>query len=296
MENIEIHVEITNRCMLKCKHCSSLANSSAEEVDFNEIINFIKNIGDNYKIRLVLTGGEPLLRYDLEILLEKIRNLEKDIDVGLFTTGLTEYENEIKSIDINKIIKLKDLGLKFVFVSVYSNNNKIHDSITQSNLSFEKTMESIKRFINEGIETNINLPLMKVNQTNLSEIIYHLRVAKVNEIRLLKLINHGVAKDNWENIGLTIEEQINALNSIQGHLDIDEKISLGGFLEFKSCQYLTNEKKCLAGKSKLYIDNKGDVYPCGAVKLNSKTRICNIREIFDINTYDKQVYLCMAHE
>ena len=62
-----------------------------------------------------------------------------------------------------------------------------------------------------------------------------------------------------------------------------------------SCQYITKDKGCLAGKNKLYIDNNGDVYPCGAVKLNRKTKICTIYESFDIDSYNKSEGLCLAY-
>ena len=44
----------------------------------------------------------------------------------------------------------------------------------------------------------------------------------------------------------------------------------------------------------IYIDNNGDVYPCGAVKLNRKTKICTIYESFDIESYNKSGGLCLA--
>lgn len=294
MKNIEIHAEITNKCILSCKHCSSIANTSVDEIEFNELIKFIEKVSNGYKIRLTLTGGEPLLRDNLEELLIEIQKLNKDIDVGLFTTGLIKDKDEIRSIEVNEIRKLKDLGVKFVFISVYSNNKESHDTITQSSLSFEKTMESIKRLVNVGIETNINLPLMKINVMNLKEIIDYLKELNVNEIRLLRLVNHGVAEKNWSDIGLTNQEQIDAIKNIENYFD--EQISLGGFLEFMSCQYLGKDRRCLAGKNKFYIDNSGNVYPCGAVKLNASTKICNISDDIVIGNHYKLGYSCMAYK
>lgn len=292
MENLEVHAEITNKCILKCKHCSSIANTNDNELEFYEFKKFIENVSNNKKIKLTLTGGEPLLRDNLEELLESIKGLNKDIKVGIFTTGLIKNGNFIESIDEERINRLKELGLSFVYVSIYSDNEIEHDNITQENLSFNKTIISINRFINSGIETNINMPLMKSNIDKLSDIINFLRSINVNEIRLLKLINHGIAENNWDEIGVTKEEQLRAIDKIKQ--DIDKKISFGGFLEIMSCQYITEDKKCLAGKNKLYIDNNGDIYPCGAVKLNIKTKICNIYQQFEIEKYNKSGDLCLA--
>jgi MoaA/NifB/PqqE/SkfB family radical SAM enzyme len=120
-----------------------------------------------------------------------------------------------------------------------------------------------------------------------------LRNSGVSEIRLLRLINHGVAKENWDDIGLSKDEQLEVIKRIKTTLD--SKITLGGFLELKPCQYLTSERKCLAGKNKLYIDNKGDIYPCGAIKSNIMARIGNINNDFDSHSYDKKIYSCMAY-
>ena len=233
---------------------------------------FIEKISGDKKIKLTLTGGEPLLRDSLEELLQSIKELNKDIKVGLFTTGLIKDGSSIESIGEDRINRLKELGLNFVYVSIYSNNGIEHDNITQ--------------------ETNINMPLMKSNIDKLGDIIKYLRNIDVNEIRLLKLIKHGIAEKNWDEIGLTKEEQLKAIDRIKQNLD--EKVSFGGFLEIMSCQYITKDKRCLAGKNKLYIDNNGDVYPCGAVKLNRKTKICTIYESFDIESYNKSGGLCLA--
>lgn len=293
MNEIEVHVEITNNCILQCKHCSSVANSINCNINLKKLTEFIKNISYNNKIRLILTGGEPLIRTDLEHILSNIRNLNRDIDIGLFTTGLTKKEEEIQSIEVDRIKKLKELGLKFVYLSVYSDNSSIHDNVTQKELSFERTINSIKRFISEGIETNVNVVIMKKNINNIQNIIKFLRDIDVNEIRLLRLIKHGVAKENWDDIGISRDEQVEAIKSIS--TIADSKITLGGFLEVKPCQYLTRERTCLAGKNKLYIDNKGDIYPCGSIKSNTDARICNINDHFDCYSYDKKIYSCMAY-
>ena len=67
MDCLEIHVELTNKCILNCKHCSSLANKCTNELEFDDILNFIEKLGDEYNIRLILTGGEPLLKQNLII-------------------------------------------------------------------------------------------------------------------------------------------------------------------------------------------------------------------------------------
>ena len=291
MEDIEIHIELTNKCILKCKHCSSRANTISKQIDRKKIIEFIKYISLDKRVRLIFTGGEPLISEELEKILIEIHELGRNIDIGLFTTGLIEENNKLQSITSTKIRKLKSLGLKFVYLSIYSNNNSAHNYITQKDFSFENTVNSMEKLIKEGIKTNVNLVLMKQNINNINDIIIFLKNIGVNEIRILRLINQGRAKENWNEIGVSKDEQLKALKKIQ----LDEKVTLGGFLELKSCQYLTDNKECLAGKNKLYVDVKGDIYPCGSVKSNSNSKICNLENYADIVSYKKNKFLCMAY-
>ena len=77
MDCLEIHVELTNKCILNCKHCSSLANKCTNELEFDDILNFIEKLGDEYNIRLILTGGEPLLKQNLIDFISKINLILK---------------------------------------------------------------------------------------------------------------------------------------------------------------------------------------------------------------------------
>lgn len=290
MQEIEVHIEITNKCILQCKHCSSSANSVEKQLDLNKVLKFIEGISENKSIRLILTGGEPLLFPEVQGLLQAIKRLNRDIQVGMFTTGIIKKFDRLVSLSKREINELKNIGLKFVFLSLYSNNNKKHNRITNRNLSFERTIEAIEKFSSCGIETNINLPLMKSNIEELEEIIRYIRTMDVNEIRLLRLINHGAAKENWDEVGVNPLKQLDAIKSI----NLDDKTSLGGFLELKSCQYITDEKRCLAGNNKLYIDINGDIYPCGAAKCNVKTKLGSIHEDFEINKYKEVKLYCLA--
>ena len=63
--------ECTLRCNLNCRHCGSdcLKNSSIKDMplaDFVKVLDDIKAEGSSPKMTVCITGGEPLLRNDLE--------------------------------------------------------------------------------------------------------------------------------------------------------------------------------------------------------------------------------------
>ena len=76
------------------------------------------------KIRL--TGGEPLLRKDLPVLVDKLASIEGLKDIGLTTNGvlLPKYAQE-----------LKDAGLQRVNISLDSLNDELFGQINGRNVA-----------------------------------------------------------------------------------------------------------------------------------------------------------------
>ena len=63
--------ECTLRCNMKCRHCGSDCKVSAEHkdmpfADFRKVLEDVKVKYDSHKVMIVITGGEPLMRKDLE--------------------------------------------------------------------------------------------------------------------------------------------------------------------------------------------------------------------------------------
>ena len=63
--------ECTLRCNMKCRHCGSDCKVSAEHkdmpfADFRKVLEDVKERYDSHKVMIVITGGEPLMRKDLE--------------------------------------------------------------------------------------------------------------------------------------------------------------------------------------------------------------------------------------
>ena len=78
------------------------------------------------------------------------------------TAQLVVYSN-LTILNDENIKTFKKCNVKAV-TSLYADTNDIHDSITQSAGSFEKTISSIKMLKNEGILVKANTVIMKQNQ------------------------------------------------------------------------------------------------------------------------------------
>src|SRR5262245_11799529 len=80
--------ELTYRCPLRCPYCSNPLDFSQQraELDTDEWRRVFSQAEELGALQLNLTGGEPLLRDDLELLVGHARSL--DLFVNLITSGL----------------------------------------------------------------------------------------------------------------------------------------------------------------------------------------------------------------
>jgi cyclic pyranopterin phosphate synthase len=121
-------------------------------LSFDEIYRLAKifvQLGVN-KIRL--TGGEPLLRRDLHLLIEKLTAIDGLEDIALTTNAsLLEYMAP----------KLKKAGLKRVNVSLDALDDDVFQAINDSGVSVERVLKGIKKAKEVGLEVKVNMVVKK---------------------------------------------------------------------------------------------------------------------------------------
>src|SRR5665648_19472 len=149
----EVCVEMENRCHLNCLHCSSYdMRQSKIDYNYSDLINFFQ-IFDS-RLHVYLTGGEPLINSNLSMLINEIKEISPQVEVGIFTCGICENLNPI---DFELAKKLKISGLDDSYVSLYHFNSKKHDKITALSGSHKTTCKTIENLLKAGIEVKIHL-------------------------------------------------------------------------------------------------------------------------------------------
>ena len=93
--------ECTLRCNLNCKHCGSDCKKTAgfadmPKEDFLRVLDSITAKTDPHKVFVVVTGGEPLMRSDLEECGKAI--YERGFPWGMVTNGLAMTEERLNSL------------------------------------------------------------------------------------------------------------------------------------------------------------------------------------------------------
>lgn len=284
----EVQVEIENKCLMNCRHCSSYEMRQLGKRGFSEedLIKFLNLFSRS--VHIYLTGGEPLFDINTLSIIKNIKQFVPNVIIGLFSCGIINSSSGIQSVSLSLAKLLKDIGLFDCYLSLYHIEESIHDFITNMPSSYNYTTETIRNLVNVGIETKIHLIVNKYNVENLELIIHRISQMGVKEIRILRLVQSGSAIRNWADLGVPYEKQNEAILRIIHKInDFNTKITVSGFPEYYPCRSFENSVKCQAGTNLLYITYQGEICPCACTKNQRKYLIGHISELDKINKFLK---------
>lgn len=260
----EIQIEITNECLLNCKHCSSLQIRFSNERGYTDedLINFISLFETH--IHIIFTGGDPVLYPTLFSLCEEIRRGNRKVSFGLYTTG--NRENGI-AIDESYAMKMRENGINECYFSIYHSLSDRHDQWTNVVGSFANTVKSVRSVKNVGIIPKAHIVIERENYREISEIMNFCRAIGIEEVRFLKLVSNGAANECWDEISITEEEQGNIVkNLLKNRVSSNIKYTISGYPQYLPCRPFDDAIGCQAGNHLLYIAFNGDVYPCAGYR------------------------------
>lgn len=146
-----LRVSVTDRCNLACSYCAPKHNfikiPRESILSLEETAKIVGEAVDLGFTKVRVTGGEPLLRRNIESLISTVANMQKIEDLALTTNGIL-LKDHAKS--------LKSAGLKRVNVSLDVMDAELYKNITGGgdiNLVL-KGIESAKEFGLDPIKIN----------------------------------------------------------------------------------------------------------------------------------------------
>ena len=196
--------ELTHRCPLHCPYCSNplemvQARGELATDDWKRVLTEARELG---VLQLGLSGGEPLVRKDLEELAAHARGL------GFYTTlvtsglGLTRARAE----------KLRAIGLEHVQVSIQDSDTETADRI--AGIASVKQKEAAAALVRElGFALSINVVLHRANLDRVGEIIELAASWGADRLELANTQYYGWALENRGALMPTLG-QIEAANTI----------------------------------------------------------------------------------
>ncbi len=163
-----LRISLTERCNLRCTYCMPAEGvplvPRSHIMTYDEIYKIAKTFTDNGVTKIRLTGGEPLIRKDIPVILEKLASLP--VEIGITTNGIT-IDKQIET--------LKQFNIKNINVSLDTLNEAKFKEITRRN-HFEKVYQNILLLVENGFDVKINAVLIK--DFNDNEIIDFIEMTK----------------------------------------------------------------------------------------------------------------------
>lgn len=148
--------EVTRACALACRHCRAEAIERRHplELDFEQSMALIDQVVRCKPMTFVLTGGDPVRRPDLEVLVRYAT--EQGLRVGLSPSATPELLEK-------DFLGLKEAGVKRLALSLDGATRESHDAFRGVEGTWDLTMEAVQRARDVGIEMQINTTFTRQN-------------------------------------------------------------------------------------------------------------------------------------
>jgi cyclic pyranopterin phosphate synthase len=185
-----LRISVTDRCNLRCTYCMPeevVFMDRAMLLTFEEIAHFVR-VGTPLGIDKVrLTGGEPLMRRDLERLVALLVGIPGIRDVGLTTNGLLLAE---------QARRLYDAGLRRLNVSLDTLDAGRFRQLTRRD-GLERVLDSIETARRVGFEP-IKVNAVIIRGVNECDVVPLARYARQHRLEMRFIEYMPIGADAWE--------------------------------------------------------------------------------------------------
>ena len=148
-----LRISLIERCNLRCTYCMPeegvALSPKSHLMTYEEIYKIAKTFSDHGVTKIRLTGGEPLIRKDIPVILEKLATLPVELSITSNAIIIDKFIHVLKANGVNKIN-----------VSLDSLDEGKFKHITRKN-EFKKVYNNILLLVEEGFKVKVNAVLMK---------------------------------------------------------------------------------------------------------------------------------------
>ena len=209
----DLRISVTDRCNFRCNYCmpAEIFGESykflprPELLSFEEIERLAKIFAKLGVTKIRITGGEPLVRRNIESLIQALSNIKGINDLTMTTNGflLSKYAKS-----------LRDAGLDRLTVSLDSLDKKVFNEMSGVSHGPEKTLRGINSAIEEGFKNiKVNVVVRKgVNDHTILDTLDYF-IDKNIIVRFIEFMDVGT-KNKWQmNEVVTSQEILDIVRS-----------------------------------------------------------------------------------
>ena len=254
--------ECTLRCNLRCRHCGSacLDHSKIKDMpaeDFLKVVDIITPHVNPHSTMIIITGGEPLLRADLEYVGTEL--YRRGYPWGMVTNGMLLTKEKLNA--------LLNSGLRSVTVSLDGNEHD-HNFMRQNPQSWQRAFNAISLIAKvEGLVFDVASCITPHSLDGLDELKQRLFDIGVKDWRVFSAFPAGRAKDNPD---LQLNgEQLRRLMEFIKQCRVEGKhvsFSCEGFLGRYESDVRDSFYSCEAGVSVASVMSNGDISACPGIR------------------------------
>lgn len=266
-----VFLHITDNCNLSCRHCYYIDASSErrEHISDETILGFLKDFTLSGGEKVILSGGEPLLRKDV---LEKIFKANPQLSYTILTNAILIDDEAASLISPYKVS---------VQISIDGSTEIIHDNIRGAG-AFSRALHGIDVLMRRGLGDRVTTctTIMKNNISDLKNIIKLAQKIGVRHVRFIPLQKEGRACRSWndlheEMLGKECEKFYDYIFE-KASKDFPDMIISSGLCGFVlDAQQFNKKGYWCPVENNLVVDSQGNVYPCSLL-MNQDYRLGNI--------------------
>ncbi|MEO1856678.1 MAG: GTP 3',8-cyclase MoaA [Rubritalea sp.] len=213
----DLRISVTDRCNFRCRYCmpaeifgANYAFLPREEIlRFGEIEMIARSLVSVGVRKLRLTGGEPLMRRDLDVLIRRLATIEGVDDVAMTTNGSLLTANAQK---------LAEAGLHRVTVSLDALDNAIFGKMNGVGAKADRVIEGVDAALAAGLGVKINTVVQKgINESELLPLAQFAHERNIS-IRYIEFMDTGNT-NGWKHE--QVVPSLKVLEKLQEHFSLE---------------------------------------------------------------------------
>ncbi len=261
--------EITRWCNLTCPHCySAAAKRPHDELTTDECKRAIDAMARIGVGTIGWTGGEPLLREDLEELTAYAS--AQGVKANITTNAVL--------LDERRALSLLEAGNRAIQISLDGSNPAMsYRTRRTTEEEFHRIIEAIRICKKLNIRTHL---ATLIGQETLDDVREMVKLAKregVDAIRFCGFTPSGRGKRKEVKDRLQFTEELDGLLEFIHETLADTSITMMFDVSFGPVPPDYSFHKCVAGMETFYLKSNGDVFPCTALT-DKQFKVGNIRQ------------------
>ncbi|MFC7202020.1 GTP 3',8-cyclase MoaA [Haloferax namakaokahaiae] len=188
-----VRISLTDRCNFDCIYCHNEGlgdtrgpmDASDNEMSADDVVRFLEVVEEYGVEKVKFTGGEPMLRADLEEIIERTPD---SMETSLTTNGTFLPE---------RAADLVDAGLDRVNVSQDALDPKAFAEITKSG-AYDKVMEGVKTAVEVGLTpVKLNMVVFTHTAGYVEEMVEYVAENEGLQLQLIQYMPELTGRPDW---------------------------------------------------------------------------------------------------